>query len=101
MTEKFYHRQLNGDAMKQTDQDGSKSAVERLVSAPTPKEGEVVAVRYRDNWDGEGDISTILAYLREGVWYGDEGGRPLLQYVGDEIIEWWQLTPGSGHKLAH
>ena len=78
----------------------SNSDVERLVSAPLPKEGEIVAITYRDNWDGEGVLCKLLAYMRDGEWYADESGNRLLQHIGDEIIEWWPLMSGTGNRLA-
>lgn len=50
------------------------------------------AIRYRDNWDGEGDIYHLIAILHEdGSWTEDETGKKLLEYEGDEILQAWPL----------
>lgn len=76
----------------------SNSAVERLVM---PAIDEVVAIRYLDNSTGDGYISIMLAYImNDGIWVCDTSGVALLQYVGDEILEWWPLLAGTGNKAA-
>lgn len=50
------------------------------------------AIRYRDNWDGEGDICHLIAILHgDGSWTEDETGKKLLEYEGDEILQVWPL----------
>lgn len=49
------------------------------------------AVRAIDNWDGEGDIYTVLAYQKEGQFYSFETDRSLLEHEGDKIIKTWEL----------
>lgn len=65
-----------------------------------PPDCEVVAIRYRDNSTGDGDIYNCIAYVSEGKWFCPESCQPLLEYVGDEILEWWALKPGTGNKVA-
>lgn len=52
------------------------------------------AVRHVSNWDGEHDVLTSLCVLDEatGVFHYWDGGKPVLEYVGDEIIHAWALT---------
>jgi len=52
------------------------------------------AVRHISNCDGEHDVLTSLCVLNEeiGVFYYFNGGKPVLEYVGDEIIHAWALT---------
>ena len=49
------------------------------------------AIRIKDNCDGEGDIATLLAYKKEGVFYSWDKLEPALQYEGDEILYVWEL----------
>lgn len=55
-----------------------------------------IAIKYKDNWDGQGDISLMIARFDGKQWRAEESGGLLLQHVGDEILEWWPLTPGTG-----
>lgn len=52
------------------------------------------AVRHVSNWDGEHDVLTSLCVLDEttNVFHYWDGGKPVLEYVGDEIIHAWALT---------
>jgi hypothetical protein len=51
------------------------------------------AVYFRNNWDGEGDLEYVLAYLSEkGKWTLHENGAPLIEFEGDEIIKTWPIT---------
>ena len=52
------------------------------------------AVRHISNWDGEHDVLTSLCVLDEttNVFHYWDGGKPVLEYVGDEIIHAWALT---------
>lgn len=52
------------------------------------------AVRHISNWDGEHDVLTSLCVLNEitGAFHHWDGGNPVLEYVGDEIIHAWALT---------
>lgn len=75
---------------------GINPAAQRVVGTRLPKEGEIVAVNHRDNSDGEGDIDYQLAYVKDGIWCEYHDGRPLIEYVGDAIIEWWPLVHGAG-----
>ena len=45
-------------------------------------------VRHIDYWDGEGDIRWSFANLdAHGKWTHDEGGKPLIEYERDEILQ--------------
>ncbi|UDM18880.1 hypothetical protein [Vogesella sp. XCS3] len=53
----------------------------------------VYAVRFRSNWDGEGDILMVFASLSaDGKWVDEETNKPLLEYEGDEILQAWLLN---------
>lgn len=78
--------------------DAAASPNERVVM---PAVGEVVAIRYLDNSTGDGDIYNCLAFVAgDGKWVCDESRVELLEYQGDEILEWWPLTPGTGNNAA-
>ena len=49
------------------------------------------AIRMKNNWDGEGDIITLLAFKKDGVFYGWDNLEPALQHEGDEILYVWEL----------
>jgi len=71
---------------------------ERLVM---PAANEIVAIRYKDNCMGDGQIINLLAYVdRDNKWISEDSMIELLQYEGDEVIEWWSITPGTGNKAA-
>lgn len=54
------------------------------------------AIRYRDNWDGEGNIYHLIAQRHEdGSWTDDESGKKLLEYKGDEILRAWSLDENA------
>lgn len=45
-------------------------------------------VRHIDYWDGEGDIRWSFANLdADGHWTHDEGGKPLIEYERDQILQ--------------
>lgn len=50
------------------------------------------AVRMVDNWDGEGDVITILAVKKDDQFYSYDSGNPLIEYEGDRIIKSWALN---------
>ncbi len=54
-------------------------------------DGELAAVRWRNNWDGQGDICETLAIWCAGEWWPNEGGGRLLEYDGSEILEVWPM----------
>jgi hypothetical protein len=54
-------------------------------------DGDLAAVRYRDNWDGQGDICETIAQWRGGEWWPHDGGERLLKYEGSEILQVWPL----------
>jgi hypothetical protein len=71
--------------------------------APTVQEpvAGLHAVYFRNNWDGEGDLEYLLAYLSEkGEWTLHENGAPLIEFNGDEIIKTWPLTFESATQPA-
>lgn len=51
----------------------------------TPKK-PTHALHFKDNWDGEGDIRYLFAFEFDGVFYDFETGKPVIQYVGDEVL---------------
>lgn len=58
---------------------------------------ERIVVYCIDNSDGQCDLVYKIAYKDEkGELMDHETNYPILEYVGDKIIEWWLLTPGSG-----
>jgi len=64
-----------------------------------PDNNEICAIRYRDNSSGDGDIYFTLAYMGDdGIWLDEHSGNELLTHAGDEILEWWPLTVGTGNK---
>jgi hypothetical protein len=66
------------------------------AAQPAPVQEPVAglhAVYFRNNWDGEGELEYLLAYLSEkGEWTLHENGAPLIEFNGDEIIKTWPLT---------
>ena len=50
------------------------------------------ALHLKDNWDGEGDQYFIFAFKIDDVFYSHDTGKNLLDYVGSEIIKYWELT---------
>lgn len=53
------------------------------------------AIKYKNNWDGEGDVYYMIAELKNGRFFDFENGTELLQYVGDEILKYWHLNVDS------
>jgi len=49
------------------------------------------ALRVIDNWDGEGDVSTVLAYEEEGQFFEFDTGTQVIYYDGDKILKTWEL----------
>lgn len=49
------------------------------------------AVKYINNWDGEGDIEYTFAFLVEGEFYDWGSGLRIIEYVGDEVLDSWEL----------
>jgi len=49
------------------------------------------AVRMINNWDGEENIDTVLSYKKDDAFISYETDKPLLEYVGDEILKVWEL----------
>lgn len=63
-----------------------------------PVEGELCVVDFDDNSTGDHDRVQILARCKQGHWHSEETGKPLIQFQGDAIHEWWPLRRGEGHK---
>lgn len=40
-----------------------------------------------DNWDGEGGRYWTFAYEKNGIFHSSENDKPVLEYVGDEILK--------------
>ncbi len=61
------------------------------------------AVRHVSNWDGERDIVFSVVAAIDGAYYDFDNGNPLLEYVGDEILDAWPLNDelaATQRKLA-
>lgn len=50
------------------------------------------AVKRKDNWDGEGDMYFSFAFKVGDVFYCHDTNKPILEYVGDEILNSWELN---------
>ncbi len=51
------------------------------------------ALRVIDNWDGEKDKKTVLAFKdANGDWINWDTNYPVLQYVGDKVLKEWELN---------
>lgn len=50
------------------------------------------AIRFRDNWDGQGDIVHLFAFKVGDVWHEWESGEPLIEFEGDEVLAAWELS---------
>lgn len=60
------------------------------------------AVKFRNNWDGEGDIEHHLAFKVGDEFYLWETGKPFLEYEGDEILVVWELSDKNcEHNHGH
>ncbi|MBU0808732.1 MAG: hypothetical protein KKD30_02285 [Gammaproteobacteria bacterium] len=75
----------------------AKSAADHSADAPPLVLDEclrgIYAVRYRDNWDGQGDIYHAIAEkTARGEWVHNDSGTRLLQFEGDAILAAWLLT---------
>lgn len=68
------------------------------MAVPTPKHPSHT-VRHVDNWDGERNIVTSLAFIHEGDFRYYDSGKPLMEYVGDEVLHVWELTHENAQKL--
>ena len=51
------------------------------------------AVHFYDNWDGEGDRYFTFAFEHQGRLHAHSSGEPLIERVGDEILDSWELKP--------
>jgi hypothetical protein len=89
------------------DASNSKEMLEWVSGLPDltgwPKPGQTFPVRMIDNWDGEGDQITTLAIIdSQGDLTDVETGKGLLEYEGDQLLEWWPpLTSEYGRKTQH
>ncbi|MBL4941142.1 MAG: hypothetical protein JKY81_05695 [Colwellia sp.] len=48
-------------------------------------------IKHIDNWDGEGDLYITLAFMVGDDYYHYENGEPILEYMGDAILNIWEL----------
>ena len=57
---------------------------------------QLFVLYFKDNEQGEGYLDYRLGVYRYGEWYsppdGDNEFVPLLQYQGDEILEYWKTN---------
>ena len=53
------------------------------------------AVHFVDNSQGERDLYVIFAYKVGAEYFCHDNGKPLLEYVGDEILQVWPLELDS------
>ena len=49
-------------------------------------DGKFYGIAFIDNSIGERDVAYSVAVKRNGEYYHLESNRPVLEYVGDEII---------------
>lgn len=50
------------------------------------------AIKHLDNSTGDGDIIFSFCYIENDVFYEFDTMESILEYVGDEILETWELT---------
>lgn len=50
------------------------------------------AVKMVDDSMGDGDIIVVLAYKIDNVFYSHDTNNELLNYMGDEILNVWELN---------
>lgn len=62
-----------------------------MIEVTDEMQDGIYAVLFKDNWDGEGDVSYLLARLKDGKWFSYDSGKSLIEYVGDEILKYWPL----------
>lgn len=67
-------------------------SIDRMAKIP---DAPTHALHVIDNWDGEGDRAFLFAFERDGVFYSYETGNPVLEYVGDKVLQSWQLQPNT------
>lgn len=53
--------------------------------------GDTHALRFFDNWDGEGSEVFIFAFLADGEFFDFDNGKPVIECEGDEILSVWPL----------
>jgi hypothetical protein len=77
--------------------------IEEELAKPEPKtlEDGRYPLYYRDNCMGDGDLYWLFANYKDGKWF-NEDNKPLLEYVGDEIIKAIPLSeaPSQGYDSA-
>lgn len=73
--------------------------LKNLIRSPSDfTDGDLAAVRFRDNWDGEGYICETIAQWRDGEWWPYEGGDRLLKYEGSKILQIWPLKNETAYR---
>ena len=50
------------------------------------------AVKAINNSMGDGDIYFTFAFLYKNQMYSHDTGKALIEYVGDEVLEKWELN---------
>ena len=50
------------------------------------------AVRFVNNWDGQGDIEYRFIFYNNCEAIDYDTGLPLIQYDGDKILKEWELN---------
>jgi hypothetical protein len=45
------------------------------------------AIFYNDNSTGDNDRFWVFAFIKDGVWMSFETHKPMMEYVGDEILK--------------
>jgi hypothetical protein len=66
------------------------------------QEPGLYAIRHYSSW-ADGDVCKSLATYDEkgdGVWRHHENGAPVLEFVGDKILQAWPLTDTSNPELT-
>lgn len=76
------------------------SKLKRRSVSDLPDENQMVVIKAIDNSMGDHDMYHAFASINDkGVWIAEESGRPIIEYAGDKIIEWWPLTDESSKKI--
>jgi len=59
------------------------------------------ALKIIDNSMGDRDLLWIFAYKKDGIFIGADTDRPVLEYVGDEIVKVNHLEDCRCAELKH
>ncbi len=63
-----------------------------MMNRQIPPKYPTHAIKKKDNWDGQGDVYYVFAYLKQGEYFDHDTNKPVLEYVGDEILQCWELN---------